>query len=46
MIMARIVWNFDLALAPGMEDWYERNKAFAVWDKPALGIRFVPRPAK
>ncbi|KAK8095081.1 Trichothecene C-15 hydroxylase [Apiospora hydei] len=46
LIMARIVWNFDFALAPGMEDWYDRNRAYGMWMKPALGISFVPRAGK
>ncbi|KAK8006882.1 dimethyladenosine transferase [Apiospora arundinis] len=46
LIMARIVWNFDFVLAPGMEDWYDRCKTYSIWEKPALGISFVPRPDK
>ncbi|KAK8128105.1 cytochrome P450 monooxygenase [Apiospora sp. TS-2023a] len=43
LIMARIVWNFDFTLAPGMDDWYDRCQAFLLWGKPALNILFVPR---
>lgn len=46
LIMSRLVWNFDFTLAPGMEDWYERCGAYTIWEKPALGISFVPRTTK
>ncbi|KAK8087512.1 cytochrome P450 [Apiospora phragmitis] len=46
LILARIVWNFDFSLAPGMEDWYERCEAYTAWKKPALGISFIPRAAE
>lgn len=46
LIISRLVWNFDFTLAPGMEDWYERCGAYTIWEKPALGISFVPRSPK
>ncbi|KAK7999076.1 hypothetical protein PG991_014751 [Apiospora marii] len=46
LIIARIVWNFDFHLAPGSEDWYDQCLAYAVWQKPALNVCFVPREIK
>ncbi|KAK3075007.1 hypothetical protein LTS18_014122, partial [Coniosporium uncinatum] len=36
LIMAKTVWNFDMALAEGSEEWMERQKVFALWEKGPL----------
>ncbi len=43
LILARIVYSFDMKLAPGSEDWLDRQVCFTIWVKPALPIYLVPR---
>ncbi|KAJ3567496.1 hypothetical protein NPX13_g6746 [Xylaria arbuscula] len=42
LILAKLLYNFDLTLADESRNWLEGQKAWAVWDKPALGIRLHP----
>ncbi|KAL5371590.1 hypothetical protein DPSP01_014148 [Paraphaeosphaeria sporulosa] len=39
VILAKMVWHFDLELEPGMDDWLERHKLFMLWEKPALLVK-------
>ncbi|KAI0908038.1 cytochrome P450 [Ustulina deusta] len=46
MILARIVWNFDLTLAEECRNWFHENVehgGFVVWAKPPLYVHFKPR---
>ncbi|KAF9891541.1 hypothetical protein FE257_004008 [Aspergillus nanangensis] len=43
LILARMIWNFDLELDPRSEGWLERNVLHFLWDKPQLYIRLIPR---
>ncbi|CCF36308.1 cytochrome P450 monooxygenase [Colletotrichum higginsianum] len=43
MILARIVWNFDLRPTNESLTWMERNEAFNLWEKPALNVHLTPR---
>ncbi|KAL4901002.1 cytochrome P450 [Aspergillus multicolor] len=38
VILARVLWNFDLELAPESEGW-ERQKVYTLWDKGPLMVR-------
>jgi hypothetical protein len=38
VILAKVLWHFDLALLPGMDDWLARHKLFMLWEKPALMV--------
>ncbi|KAK8178090.1 cytochrome P450 [Phyllosticta citrichinensis] len=54
LVLARLVWGFDVGFADRMGmmvgegqgerdgDWMGRQKAWAVWEKPPLWLRFVP----
>ena len=42
VILAKVLWHFDLELRPGMDDWLERHKLFMLWEKPALMVRLTP----
>jgi hypothetical protein len=42
LILARLVWNFDLELDPRSEGWLEKNVMKFMWDKPQLYVRLVP----
>jgi cytochrome P450 len=35
LILARVLWNFDLELCDESRDWNEQ-KSFLLWEKPAL----------
>jgi cytochrome P450 len=37
LILARLVWNFDISLNSQSTEWLEQ-KIFFLWDKPALWI--------
>ncbi|KAH7142088.1 cytochrome P450 [Dactylonectria macrodidyma] len=43
LILARIVWNFDMSLDARSEGWLQRNRAFTLWMKPNLYIYLTPR---
>ncbi|CAN9172375.1 unnamed protein product [Alternaria alternata] len=37
LIIALVVWNFDLELGEGMDGW-EKQKIFGLWEKPPLKV--------
>lgn len=43
LILGRLLWNFDLALAPECSHWIERQKVFQVWEKTPLMVRIKKR---
>ncbi|KAK6836503.1 cytochrome P450 [Apiospora arundinis] len=43
MILARIVWNFDLSIAPQSKNWPTDNKVYFLWEKPPLEVALTPR---
>lgn len=43
LIVARIIFNFDLTLAEDCRDWIDGQKAYVIWHKPPLNIHFKPR---
>ncbi|KAL7629148.1 hypothetical protein AAE478_000667 [Parahypoxylon ruwenzoriense] len=42
MILARLVWNFDIELMPGSDDWLNQ-KVFVIWYRLPLLARLIPR---
>ncbi|KAF3763603.1 cytochrome P450 [Cryphonectria parasitica EP155] len=42
-IIARLVFAFDLKLAPEGENWLRGQKVFNLWRKPPLWVHLVPR---
>ncbi|RYP68304.1 hypothetical protein DL770_008467 [Monosporascus sp. CRB-9-2] len=42
MILARIVYDFDMKLADDSKDWIKRQKAFGLWDKIPLNVYLTP----
>ncbi|KAI1166340.1 cytochrome P450 [Nemania serpens] len=42
LVLAKLVFNFDLSLADDSREWLKDQKAFTVWDKPALNIHLKP----
>ncbi|OBR14966.1 Benzoate 4-monooxygenase cytochrome P450 [Colletotrichum higginsianum IMI 349063] len=41
-ILAKILWEFDLQLAPESDGWMESLKIYGVWEKRPLMVRFRP----
>ncbi|KAI5371060.1 Putative cytochrome P450 [Septoria linicola] len=42
LIMAKLIWSFDMELDSKSEDWLERCRVFTLWDKPELAVRLTP----
>ncbi|KAI3321925.1 putative cytochrome P450 monooxygenase [Xylariaceae sp. AK1471] len=42
LILAKIIYNFDMGLADDCRNWLRDQKAYSVWDKPALNIHLKP----
>jgi hypothetical protein len=42
LILAHVLWNFDLELMPESTDW-SRQKVFAIWEKSPLYVKLKPR---
>jgi hypothetical protein len=42
LILAKIIWHFDMELVDGSERWNEQ-KCFVLWSKGPLMVRLVPR---
>lgn len=43
LILARIIWNFDMRLADPHRDWVDNNEVFAVWERNPLDVYLLPR---
>ncbi|OAA59701.1 isotrichodermin C-15 hydroxylase [Niveomyces insectorum RCEF 264] len=43
LTLARMIFAFDMKLAPGSDDWIERQRAHSIWLKPALPVYLIPR---
>ncbi|KAF4951581.1 hypothetical protein FGADI_7356 [Fusarium gaditjirri] len=42
LILARLLWNFDLELQPRSENWIADQKTYSLWDKGALDVKIKP----
>ncbi|KAI1849772.1 hypothetical protein JX265_008110 [Neoarthrinium moseri] len=42
LILAKIIYNFDLTLADESRNWLEGQKAYILWEKPALDVYLTP----
>lgn len=42
IILARLIWKFDLRLASSSQEWLEGQKVFDVWGKPPLNVYLTP----
>ncbi|KAL7935795.1 cytochrome P450 [Trichoderma chlorosporum] len=43
LVLARLIWNYDIELAEGSAGWDDRCKLYVVFDKGPLYIRLRPR---
>lgn len=42
LILARVIWNFDMKIAEESRDWYSRQKIYLLWEKGALNTFLTP----
>ncbi len=42
LILARIIYNFDIRMNPGSPDWFDNQKEYVLWHKPALDVFLTP----
>ncbi|OTA87086.1 hypothetical protein M434DRAFT_399648 [Hypoxylon sp. CO27-5] len=42
LILAKIIYNFDMRLADDARDWLAMQKNYVLWDKPVLGVYITP----
>ncbi|OTA64804.1 cytochrome P450 [Hypoxylon sp. EC38] len=42
MILARLIWKFDIELIPSSEDWFN-HRAFIIWFRGSLMVKLTPR---
>ncbi|KAK4235694.1 cytochrome P450, partial [Achaetomium macrosporum] len=43
LILARVVWCFDIRLAEETEGWDERSKMYLLWEKGPVNVFLTPR---
>ncbi|KAI8949521.1 isotrichodermin C-15 hydroxylase [Xylaria longipes] len=42
IILARLIFEFDLKLDAGSADWIKKQKAYTLWDRVPLGVYLTP----
>lgn len=43
LILARVLWNFDLKLAEDCRNWIGDQKIYFLWEKGPLNVHLTPR---
>ncbi|KAI0110917.1 cytochrome P450 [Nemania sp. FL0031] len=46
VLLARLVWNFDIQIEEDSMNWMEKQKSYLHWDKTSLYERLFPRPVQ
>ncbi|KAM0816462.1 hypothetical protein AB5N19_02264 [Seiridium cardinale] len=42
LVLAKLIWNFDLRLAEDSKKWLQGQKSHLLWDKPPLNVYLAP----
>lgn len=42
IIIARVLWNFDMKIADDSKDWADKQKIFNLWEKGPLNVLLTP----
>jgi len=42
IILARLVFDFDMKLANDGDNWVERQKTYTLWERLPLNVYFTP----
>lgn len=45
LILARVIFNFDMRLADDSKGWMERQKIYLLWEKSPLNVFLAPAAA-
>lgn len=43
LILARMIWNFDLKIADDSRRWLEDSEMYMIWQKDPLHVYLTPR---
>ena len=43
LILARLIWNFDVKLAEESHGWADKSKVFLLWEKGPVKVYMKPR---
>jgi len=43
LVLARLIWNFDLELDAGSKTWMKDSEVYLLWQKPPLNVFLTPR---
>ncbi|KAI1121490.1 cytochrome P450 [Nemania abortiva] len=46
IILANVLWHYDMKLDPSCESWAESQRTFALWEKPPLLVHITARSKK
>jgi hypothetical protein len=46
LILAKMLYNFDLELTPTAREWTKGQKVYILWEKPELAVYLKPVPKK
>ena len=42
LILARLVYDFDMSLADDSESWLEKQRSYLLWDRAELNVYLKP----
>lgn len=42
LILAKLLWHFDVELVRPGTEWMHDQRVFALWEKPALEVKLTP----
>lgn len=42
LILARMIWNFDMELQEDSLAWDKKQRVFMIWDKVSMYVRLAP----
>lgn len=42
VILARVLWNFDMEIADESRDWVSKQKVFNLWEKGPMYVFLTP----
>ncbi len=43
IILARIIYDFDIKMADDLGNWLDRQKTYTLWDRVPLNVYLTPR---
>lgn len=43
LILARMIWNFDIKIAERSLDWMDKQQSYLLWEKIPLYVHLTPR---